>query len=64
MNDHVMGILARGETYLIEVEQLKRERKSLISSPCLIHAVAFRPLTNQHVPRACGGETEHAGMNV
>ena len=27
MNDHVMSILARGETYLIEVEQLKRERK-------------------------------------
>ena len=62
MNDHVMGVLARGETYLIEV--VKRERKSLISGPCLIHAVAFRPLTNQHVPRACGGETEHAGMKV
>ena len=31
MNDHVMSILACGETYLIEVEQLKRERKSLIS---------------------------------
>ena len=64
MNDHVMGIRTwrdlpdRGGT----TQERKRERKSLISGPCLIHAV--RPLTNQHVPRPCGGETEHAGMKV
>ena len=51
MNDHVMSILARGETYLIEVEQLKRERKSLISGPC-IHAVAFQALDQSARPES------------
>ena len=43
MNDHVMGIRTwrdlpdRGGT----TQERKRERKSVISGPCLIHAVAF-----------------------